>query len=192
MGYTNYIKSGKPQSSSKIKIINKENSGGKEKIDVSAEVFDNKNKSTIKFDYSVWCDGSTFYIDMKSTLGTLNMKDLGNFKIESTNMQFPAHMEAGQSLPDASISLKMDGPVNMGVSTQITNRKVVGNEKVTTPAGTFDCIKISYDLFSKVSFIKTEGHAVEWYAPNTGLVRSETYDKKNKLTGYNELTSFTN
>lgn len=187
--YTYYSKPGKVQSSAKQTIIGKDDSGGKLKLDISSESFDEKGKYVFKFDYSVWCDGSTFYVDMKSMMGTMNLKDMGDFKIETKDMQFPANPVPGQQLSDASITLATEGPVPMGISTNLTNRKVEAFEKMTTPAGSFDCVKITCDAFSKVTIIKTESHIVEWYAPNVGLVRSETYDKRGKLTGINELTS---
>jgi hypothetical protein len=188
IGYTYYSKPGKAESSSKLIIAGKEVSEGTVKLDINAQTFDGKGNPVLEFDYSVWCDGDNFYIDMKSTLGSMNLKELGEFKIESTDMEFPAKLSAGQTLKDASIIVKMEGTVPITMSTDLTNRKVEGFEKITTDAGTFDCVKISYDQFSKVSIIKTEGHTVEWYAPDVGLIRSESYNKKGKLMGINELS----
>ncbi len=189
LGYTYYSKPGKAESSSKMKITRKDLSDGKLKMDIAAETFDAKGKSALAFNYAVWCDGENFCIDMRSALGSMNLTELEGFKIETTDMQFPAKMAAGQTLKDASIQLSLEGPVPMNMVTNITNRKVESKESVTTPAGTFDCYKISYDMFSKVSIVKTEGRVVEWYAPNVGMVRSETYNKKDKPLGFNELTS---
>ena len=75
--------------------------------------------------------------------------------------------------------------VNMTVTTQ--NRKVEAEEKITTPAGTFDCLKITYDMVSKIGFVKVQGSSVEWYSPGTGTIRSESYNKRGKLTGYSVL-----
>jgi len=187
--YNYYSKPGKIESSSKQTIIGKDDSGGKLKLDISSESFDEKGESVLKINYSVWCDGQTFYVDMKSTLSSMNLKELGEFKIETSDMQFPAKLTPGQQLKDASITLKTEGPVTMSISSNITDRKVETLEKVTTPAGTFDCAKISYNVMAKVSIVKTESRIIEWYSPNVGLVRSETYSKKGKLAGFNELTS---
>lgn len=189
LGYTYYSKPGKAESSSKIKIVSKDQSGGKLKMDIAAETFDAKGKPALAFNYAVWCDGEYFCIDMRSALGSMNLTELQGFKIETTDMQFPSKMNPGQKLGDASIQLSLEGPVPMNMVTNITNRMVESRESVTTPAGTFDCYKITYDTFSKVSIVKTEGRVVEWYAPNVGMVRSETYNKKDKLLGFNELTS---
>lgn len=54
--------------------------------------------------------------------------------------------DSGQQLKDASFTMEMTGPLPVTISSNITNRKVEALEKVTTPAGTFDCVKVSYDL----------------------------------------------
>lgn len=189
LGYTYCSKPGKVESSSKLVIANKTVSNGRTTIDIASEIFDAKGKSELKFNYTAWCDGDNFFIDMRSALASMNLKELGELKITTADLEFPSNMSPGQKLKDASIKLSMEGPIPMGMSTKITNRMVESIEKITTPAGTFDCVKISYDMFSVASIIKTEGHAVEWYAPDVGLVKSETYNKKNKLLGINELTS---
>ena len=80
----------------------------------------------------------------------------------------------------------MGGTVIMNMFVNITNRKVEGKESVTTPAGTFDCFKITYDIETKFG-VKIERNAIEWIAKNVGTVRSESY-KGDKLEGYTELT----
>jgi len=74
----------------------------------------------------------------------------------------------------------------MNITIAITNRKVEAVENVTTPAGTFECYKISYDIDTKMMFtVKVKG--VEWYAKNVGLVKSESYSTDGKLMGSNLL-----
>ena len=58
----------------------------------------------------------------------------------------------------------------------------------TTAAGTFDCHKVTYDFDVKFGFVKAKGSGVEWYDKDKVLVKSESYNKKGKLTGYTELT----
>ena len=74
--------------------------------------------------------------------------------------------------------------------TFLTNRKVVAQESVTVPAGTFDCLKITYDLESK-AMIKITGSATQWMAVGPGLVKSESYDKKGNLISSQLLNEFT-
>jgi hypothetical protein len=74
----------------------------------------------------------------------------------------------------------------MNMTTKVYNRKVEAIEKVTTEAGTFECYKISYDVFVD-GMIDFNSKGIEWIARDVGAVRSETYNKNGKLTGYTEL-----
>ena len=67
------------------------------------------------------------------------------------------------------------------------NRKVTGKESVTTPAGTWDAWKISYDGQFRAKIgpigIPVNFKAIEWYVPGFGIVKTETYSKNGKLEG---------
>jgi hypothetical protein len=71
----------------------------------------------------------------------------------------------------------------------ITNRKVVGIESVTVPAGTYNCYKITYDIETKLG-IKVSSSAIQWMNKGAGSVKTETYDKKGKLLGSTVLKEF--
>lgn len=58
---------------------------------------------------------------------------------------------------------------------------------MTTPAGTFECVKITEDVDSKMAFVNTTGKNKSWYAKNIGLVRQEVFDEKGKLLVRQEL-----
>ena len=74
------------------------------------------------------------------------------------------------------------------LSINITNRKIEGKETITTPAGSYDCFKMTYDIESKtVMTVKMKG--IDWFAENVGTVRSESLDKNGKLQGYTVLES---
>jgi len=75
------------------------------------------------------------------------------------------------------------------MTVRVYNREFEKNEKITTPAGTFDAAKITFG-FDCIKDGKTQSHkGVEWYAPGAGIVRSETYDKNNNLENYTVLTT---
>jgi hypothetical protein len=71
------------------------------------------------------------------------------------------------------------------------NRKVEALESITTPAGTFECYKLTYDMEIK-SMIKMTVKATQWVARNVGAVKTESFDKNGKLVGYSLLTAFRN
>lgn len=181
----------KPVSSCTYKLVSQETQGKFLINNIAGEAFDKKEKSKMTFAFTSKCDGNSFYIDMKSFLSGMDVKNFSDFKIESSELQIRSGMVVGQKLNDGWINLSMqtESPVSMGFKTTITNRVVDAFEDVTTPAGTFKCVKISYDSQTEAMFMKTTNHIVEWYSVNIGLVRSETYDKKGKLLGFNVLTS---
>jgi hypothetical protein len=117
--------------------------------------------------------------------------------VDGDFLELPSNLSAGMDLKNANIEVKVtnSGVPIMTMNMEVYDRKVEGFENVTTPAGTFDCVKISFKARTKMGRaipIKVEISGAEWFAKDTGLVRSESYDKKNKLTGYTILTEFSN
>jgi hypothetical protein len=187
--YTYFKKAGKPESISTMAVTGVDKTAAGIKISVAGSVKDAKGKEAMAYAYDAWCDGDNFFIDMKSMVGSMAVKDMSSYKVESKHLKFPKNLSVGQKLEDASLSMTIEGPVSTGITSNITNRTVVAFEKITTSAGTFDCVKISYDIDTKVMFIKTNNKAVEWYAEGVGMVRSESFDKNGKQIGFNELTA---
>ena len=71
----------------------------------------------------------------------------------------------------------------------ISDRMIAARERLETPAGAFDCLKITYNILSQIGFVKVNMSATEWYSPEYGTIRSETYNKKGKLVSYMVLNS---
>ena len=59
--------------------------------------------------------------------------------------------------------------------------KYIGKEKVRTPAGDFDCIKIYTDSQVKFMLFSEKEYSMSWYAQGIGLVKKEIYTKRRKL-----------
>ena len=75
----------------------------------------------------------------------------------------------------------------MTMKFDIKNRKVEKKDSITTPAGTFECYKITYNMDMKTMF-KRSIKVTQWLASGIGLVKTETYNQKGELEGYSELT----
>lgn len=108
---------------------------------------------------------------------------------------YPAAMKAGMALkPD--VSFEQSGKTPDGKSARITikisDRKVVGNESITVPAGTWNCTKITYSFLMKLKVgiisLPINAQVTEWYHPQVGVVRNETWIKQ-KLEAYSEITA---
>ncbi len=104
---------------------------------------------------------------------TLNYKGDNAFAIKS-------HVAAGKSMPDRTYSF-VSGMLKR--ETTISGGTYMGEEEVSTTAGRFDCVKISYLKRVKVALKATTHRISEWYAEGIGLVKSEMYDMKGKPAG---------
>lgn len=88
--------------------------------------------------------------------------------------------KAGNSLADRNYQL-IQGMLKHEIT--ISGATCMGTEKVSTTAGKFDCVKISYLKRTKIVLKTSTLRVTEWYAQGFGLVKSESHDMKGKLTG---------
>lgn len=162
-------------------------------VKVSSEQLDNKDKSLGTQNLEMRCKDGVFYMDMKNFFNQAAMGDMKDVEmsVDAKDLSFPSNLTVGETLPDASLNISMiSGPIPMNMSVNIYNRKVVAKENITTPAGTFECYKMTYDIDTK-TIMKMSNSAIQWYAKEAGAVRTETYSKNGKLMGYSELSAFT-
>ncbi len=192
---TFYNKRGKVQSVQTQKIINKKQTGDATVLDVRQTMnTDNKGEDEISTNYEVRCEDGKFYMDMKSFISNMDMGQMqqsGDVEMEITadSWVFPSDMEVGMTLPPTTMEMKMGASGFNMMTTTVTmkNWKVEARETITTPAGTFDAFKITYDTETK-SMMKVESENTLWLAEDVGVVRAENYNKRGKLQGYQELT----
>jgi hypothetical protein len=161
-------------------------------VKFESEVFDKNDKSINKGTYEVKCEGGEFIIDMKSLVKEMDLSRFKNMEIsfDSKNLSFPSKLQAGQKLKDGEITITMSSGGNkiMTMSINIINRIVEDFEDMTTPAGTFKCVKITSDVVSK-TIVSVKSKTVEWVSEKIGVVRSENHDEQGKLKSYSILTS---
>ncbi len=159
---------------------------------MTMETFDQKDKAITKGDVVMKCMGDAFYMDM-SNLFPKDMAEIEGAEvlIDNNFSSFPSSPTAGQTLPDetSTMTIKLNGMQLMTMTIKTTNRKIEGYESITTPAGTYNCIKYTSDSEVK-SLMTIKGKSVMYFAKNVGVVRSESYDDKGKLQGTQVLTKF--
>ncbi|MGB5668148.1 MAG: hypothetical protein WBM53_15005 [Maribacter sp.] len=186
---TNYDK--KDKVSAVMDYVVKEVSGNTATI--FYEMHDDKGKMMTSSEYGVKCTDDGVTIDFSSMMSPEILGQYEDMEVEmsGTDLLYPNNLSVGQSLPDADVlmTVKMP-PLNMKMNMNFYNRKVEGNESVTTPAGTFDCYLITYDSEAKMGFKMTNSNKL-WLSEGFGMVKSETYNKKGALIGKSVLTSFT-
>ena len=193
MAYQSLDDKGKLTGTSRITILDVLKGGSSVVYNVKAEYFSDKNKPMDTREYDMKCENGEFSIDMKSMIDPKSMEGFKDMEItfSGTDMTFPSSLSTGQVLPDAEIIIgaSSGGFTIMNMTLKVSNRKVLGIESVTVPAGTFGCHKITYDVETKMG-IKITSTAAQWLNKGAGSVKTETYDKKGKLIGSTILSEF--
>ncbi len=186
-----YNKRDKLESIVRQTLVAKKSEGGAMAYEVHQETSDDKDELLMENDYVFRCEDGRFIIDMKTVMPDEQLQAYEGMEmdIETESIDIPANAAPGEELKDGYISIKVQtgSPVTINMKVSIENRKIEAVEKVTTPAGTFECLKISQKLISDVEFVSVSTNNVIWYAENIGTVRSETYKDNGKLIGYQVL-----
>lgn len=189
---TEYDASNNVTGKSTSEVIDSKMVGGKTLATVKSTVIDLKKNKTTESVFDVECDGTSTTVNTIKLL-TDNLKKsntLGESTASGNNPVTPNILSVGQTLPEANINISINGEISLQSNVKMYDRKVVAMEKVTVPAGTFDCAVVTYTEDTRILFDKIKNHKV-WLAKGIGAVKSEEYDKKGKLEKRTELTSIT-
>lgn len=161
------------------------------------EIFDASDNSVGTGDYDYISRGPSAYVDMKKYLSPHMMKlfEEKNLEVEiqTAELEIPnANTTVGQTFSEATLTLTLSGnekPFET-FSIRIYNRVVSGTESLTTPAGTYQCKKITFDM-EITSAGRTLTRWTEWWAPEVGCVKTEYFNEDGKLIGNELLTAVT-
>lgn len=193
--YTSFTKKGKEDGKTIHETIAVSEDGSKFTADIKSTVIDKKGEEAMTMEYKAICEDGLFSVDMSRFFNSAQLQqyDAEDIKLEMDGnvLEFPANMTSETELNDGNFTVRVNkGDFTIVTMTfDVTNRKVVGTEKITTKAGTFDCQKVTFDFNTKMGIIKVRGSGVEWYLQDKVIVKSESYNKKGKLLAYSELTS---
>jgi hypothetical protein len=167
-------------------------SGSDMDITYLIESLDPNEKLIYNDEITIHKKGDKLYFDMSNFINKAAFQQNGEMPAEiqvtGNNMEIPSDPKPGDLLPDANVEMGMKiGFINMKMSAQVTNRKVVAIEDITVKAGTFKGYKFSSDVTATAMGIKMKSNNTDWYAKGTGIVKTESYDKNGKLQSYTEL-----
>jgi hypothetical protein len=176
------------------KFTNVKGSGEAMTATVVQELIDVKKNDLIGTSESEWtCNGGTVHFTMNS-MSMMDQSQMGGaegmtMEVTGDKMDVPSSFEVGQTLKDVTYQMKMalNGVTMMNRNFTVTNRKVVAQENVTTPAGSYDCYKLTFTTNSQ-GFGGGTMNTNLWYAKDTGLVKSETFSENGKLMARQILT----
>jgi len=156
---------------------------------MNVEAYDKKDKLIYsQDDVEIRCEDGTIKIDMDRFIPQESLEAFKemDMEINMDDLELPDNLEVGQQLDGGTFT--MSGSLPMKMETTITNRKVDSKETITTPAGTFDCFVITYDMVMKMGVKRTMMNK-EWIAKDVGVVKSATYKSNGKMLSYSLLTN---
>jgi hypothetical protein len=153
---------------------------------VAMETFGVNGKSLGKRNFIYQCFNNIFSFDIHSEPNQANVTGLSS-KVDPSLMGYPAGMKVGEHFPDANLPYRATvSGMPIDWIDKITNRQVVAQENVTTPAGSWSALKITYDLTTVLKGAKPRNPPVynitEWYVPGFGIVQYEGFGRKVKIT----------
>ncbi|WP_114790187.1 hypothetical protein U0035_12880 [Niabella yanshanensis] len=155
--------------------------GGTTSANVKSEVFDKKGKLLGGGAGTMQCKSGQLLIDMKMMMNPQQTQQFKNAEVDGKGafMEYPSSLHVGETLSDASFNMDMKAESGLmaNISIDITNRKVEAKEKITTPAGSWDAYKITYDskmIMNMGIAIPVKMQMTEWFVPDFGVVKSSS------------------
>ena len=192
--YTTYNKKGKKEGVIDYTIKEVVNKGAITQAKMEMKLTDKKGKQH-PMEYGFSCEGDMVKIDFESIMPQEMLNQLGpsaEIKMNGTDIELPNNLSVGQELSDANVDITMDmGPVNMKMGVKTINRTVEKSEKVSTPAGDFDCLVLYEDHVVKPPMGKEQSSPSRtWIAEGVGMIKQISYNKKGDVISTSELTAF--
>lgn len=194
--YVNYDEAGQSLSNETVTVYNVVKNASGESAQYLAKIVTNKTKNNTSYTLYNWnYDGNVTTCQEDLMYGPYIKSDSDPAKYDSKARQAMAeelklkgdnsftikkHASAGESIPDRTYSLIFNMLKN---EINISGAAYMGEEKVSTTAGKFDCIKISYLKRTKIVLKTKTVRVTEWYAEGIGLVKSESYNTKGEPDG---------
>jgi hypothetical protein len=152
------------------------------------EVIDVKKEKVMATTEAEWAceDGTLHFAINNMTLDNSQQTNAASgvtMDVTGDKMDIPSSFDVGQKLKDLTYNVKMamSGMSLMNRTFKVTDRKVESVEQVTTPAGTFECYKLTYTTTSQGGIGSGTMKSISWFAKNVGMVKSETFSENGKL-----------
>ena len=175
--YVNYDEAGQSLSNETVTVYNVVKNASGESAQYLAKIVTNKTKNNTSYTLYNWnYDGNVTTCQEDLMYGPYIKSDSDPAKYDSKARQAMAeelklkgdnsftikkHASAGESIPDRTYSLISNMLKN---EINISGAAYMGEEKVSTTAGKFDCIKISYLKRTKIVLKTDTVRVTEWYA----------------------------
>lgn len=176
-----YDRKGNPTGKCVYKISGMTKAGATTTANVQSEVFDKKEKIIGGGKGTMQCRDGRLMMDMQMTMNPQQMQQMKEVKVggKGAYLEYPVSLKEGQTLDDANfdMDMKMESGMEGRISLNITNRIVQGKENVTTPAGSWEAYKITYNsktiMYMGIA-MPINIQMTEWFVPDFGVIKSES------------------
>ena len=182
-------KKGKETGKQVYTISNVSQSGTTTTGTVNSEFFSDKGKSISKASNNVKCIAGVLMMDMKLFIPSAQQEQMGTAAATASDvyLEYPVTMKEGDALKDGQFSMDYkSGGMSGSVAVNITERKVLGKESITTSAGTWECFKISSNQKINIKIagigIPVKADVIEWFAPGFGVVKTDANGATTEIT----------
>ncbi|WP_205503134.1 TapB family protein [Rufibacter psychrotolerans] len=146
------------------------------------------NRPETAEEYKIRCSGDTVYLDAMLLLREQALKafDGKDFDYTPVHIPYPLQMQVGQRLPDGKLGVRVrSSNIDITNITMVaTNRKVEGRETISTPAGAFDCFKITYQYVVELDAmgmpLRDLFNVEEYFSLEHGLIKCQFTTKRGK------------
>jgi len=183
-------KNGKEAGKMTYTVSDSKKSGSTVTATINSEFVDTKGKTITKGTNNVKCENGLMQMDMKVFIPAAQQEQMksGTANASDVFLEYPANMNVGDQLKDGQLNMDYEsaGGLKSSIEISITERKVEGKESVTTPAGTWQCYKITSKnkITSRIAGIgiPITMTVTEWFAPGFGVVKTESKTGKTEIT----------
>ncbi len=168
-----------------------------EEILIGFTMTDGNNKAIDQGTITARCDDGTFYLTMSNRALTPDViKMLGSdTELVGDFLDYPDAFSdvynGNLGMTGGTFTVQSKSDKKARISVRVYGREYQKTERITTPAGTFNAAKVTFNFESQSGKKTTHYRGTEWYAPNAGIVRTETHDNKGNLLSYTVLTTLT-
>lgn len=193
--YESYNSKDKLESSSKTEVLSVSTSGGKTTATTQMTSYDKKGEEVYTSEIPVICDNGELIIDMKSLIPEETLAGFKDMEVNivTDNLTIPSNASPGQKLNDGHLSISVSTS-GMSLGTykfDITNRQVVGKEKISVAGKEYSALKITYDFDAKAMMVNKKYKIADYYVEGIGMVKSITYKSDGeKVESYTILKEY--
>lgn len=179
-----------PSFSSYAEVVNVSES---ETSEVAVTIINAYADTVYNGSYFVECTDVGLYQDLLAKLTPDMLQSLNGLEIKTGEHGWviPHNIKAGDHIPQAYSHIAgYDGSAKIiDLDIAIGPVNIHDREDLTTPAGGFPCVTMSYELWV-TQMIRKRFRLRDWFAPGVGIIRREVFNHKGQFYGFCELIEF--